>query len=336
MKRGIDRRSFIKLAVWFATTWALGRASAMDGSPTPLRPPPTAGTGEQNLHAVQGTSNFKAVYGDPEMRAAFLLFLRNVYHIYPEQKFHDLIGEMTSAAASDRAVYSATQQRLPSIKPFLADLTYALPALSKQKAEMARQAYQLLGSRKAIEGYMEIGTTGRYVAGLRKRVDLQGDIVLLHTDAPGFTPADIVERGGLARVGRFVALGDYAPVPKADVPDASLDVVSNFIGFHHSPLDRLDGFVRSLHRVLRPNGTLVVRDHDVDSPRINRLVALAHDVFNMGLGAPWPANQSELRHFTSLAQLTAYLETRGFRRDPRVLYQEGDPTRNGLIAFARL
>jgi SAM-dependent methyltransferase len=335
MKGDIDRRTFLKLSTWFAVTWATGRALAMDGSPAPLKPSPDGVGGEQNLHAVQGASNFKAIYGDPEMRAAFLLFLRNVYHIYPEQKFHDLIGDTASSGATDRAIYLAAQQRLPSIKPFLADLTYALPALSKQKAEMARQAHELLRSRTVIDGYMEIGTTGRYVAGLGKRIALRGDVVLLHTDAPRFSPTDVVERGGLARVGRFVALGDYAPVPKADVPDAHLDVVSNFIGFHHSPLDRLDGFVRSLHRVLRPGGTLIVRDHDVDSPRMNRFVALAHDVFNMGLGAPWPANQSELRHFTSLAQLTTYLEDRGFRRDPRALYQEGDPTRNALIAFTR-
>ena len=333
MRPEMDRRTFLKLAAWFAATWAAGQAGAMDASPA--SPKPGAGTGAHNLHAVAGTSNFRAVYGDPELRAAFLLFLRNVYHIYPEQQFHELIGEASTAAQTDREIYAAAQERLPAIKPLLGDFRYALPALAKQKAEMARQAHALLGSRRAIDGYMEIGTTGRYVGGLAKRIELKGDVVLLHTDAPRFSPTDIVERGGLARVGRFVALGDYAPVPRAEVPDASLDVVSNFIGFHHSPLERLDGFVRSLHRVLRPGGTLVVRDHDVDSPRMNRMVALAHDVFNMGLGAPWPANQAELRHFTSLAQLTAYLEARGFRRDPRALYQEGDPTRNALIAFAR-
>lgn len=334
MRPEIDRRTFLKLAAWFAATWFAGRAFPMDGSPAPLKT--AAGSaGEQNLHALQDSSNFKAVYGDAELRAAFLLFLRNVYHLYPEQRFHDLIGEMTAGGRSDREVYLAAQQRLPSIKPLLSDFTYALPALAKQKAEMARQTQALLGARPAVDGYMEIGTTGRYVAGLAKRVALRGDVVLLHTDAPRFTPTDIVERGGLARPGRFVQLGDYAPVPRTEVADASLDVVSNFIGFHHSPLDRLDGFVRSLHRVLRPGGTLVVRDHDVDSPRMNRIVALAHDVFNMGLGAPWPANQAKLRHFTSLAQLTAYLEARGFRRDPRALYQDGDPTRNALLAFVR-
>jgi SAM-dependent methyltransferase len=120
------------------------------------------------------------------------------------------------------------------------------------------------------------------------------------------------------------------------VPDRSLDLVANYIGFHHSPLPKLDAFVASLHRVLRPGGRMIVRDHDVNSPAMNRMVALAHDVFNMGLGTPWPMNQGELRHFTSIAELVAYLEARGFKGDGRRLLQQGDPTQNALMVFARV
>jgi hypothetical protein len=68
---------------------------------------------------------------------------------------------------------------------------------------------------------------------------------------------------------------------------------------------------------------------------MNRMVALAHDVFNMGLGTPWPVNQGELRHFTSIPQLSGYLEARGFKGDGRRLLQQGDPTRNALMVFTR-
>jgi hypothetical protein len=66
------------------------------------------------------------------------------------------------------------------------------------------------------------------------------------------------------------------------------------------------------------------------------MVALAHDVFNMGLGTAWQVNQAELRHFTSLEQLLAYLEARGFRNDGRKLLQKGDPTQNALMVFVRV
>ena len=289
-----------------------------------------------DVDAVGGSSNFKAVYGDPELRAAFLLFLVNVYNLYPEDRFHKLIADVSAEQPNDRDIYRVVQGRLKEIRPILADVRLALPALARQKTEMASQTVDLLGTRRKLDGYMEIGTTGRYISRLQSQVELKGDLVLVHTDAPGFSPTDIVERGQLGRIGRFVPLNDYAALASAAVPDASLDLITNFIGFHHSPPERLEPFMKSLHRALRPGGRMIVRDHDVDSPRMNRMVALAHDVFNLGLGTGWMPNQTELRRFTSLAQLDGQLAKAGFRRDPRALFQPGDPTRNALMVYAKV
>jgi hypothetical protein len=68
---------------------------------------------------------------------------------------------------------------------------------------------------------------------------------------------------------------------------------------------------------------------------MNRMVALAHDVFNMGLGADWAVNRQEIRNFTSLAQLTVYLARFGFKRAPGTIFQGGDPTRNALMLFVK-
>jgi SAM-dependent methyltransferase len=228
------------------------------------------------------------------------------------------------------------QSRIGNIKPFLGDVRYALPALLQQKVEMAHETLNLLGASRKINGYMEIGTVGRYVSKFKSDVVLSGDLVLVHTDEPGFSPIDIVERGQISKLGRFVSLKDYSPVTSSEVADSSLDLISNFIGFHHSPPPKLDAFVKSLHRVLRPGGRMIVRDHDVNSTQMNRMVALAHDVFNMGLGTDWPANQSEIRNFTSLNHLVAYLERSGFKSTKKMLYQPGDPTRNALMEFVRV
>jgi len=338
MKR--DRREILKLAALFAASAASMRAFAMDPGPQKESDQVISETGGKtrnfNIHAVAGSSNFKAIYDDPNLKAAFLQFLTNVYHLFPEDRFQGLIESVARSKASDREIYLEVQSRLPEIKPLLADVRYALPALSRQKDEMAAQTIELLGPERRIDGYMEIGTTGRYISRLKSRIDLKGDLVLLHGSAPGYSPTDIVERGGIAKLGRFVAMNDYAPVPASAVSDRSLDLVANFIGFHHSPLPRLEAFVDSLHRVLRPGGRMIVRDHDVSSTGMNRMVALAHDVFNMGLGTPWLVNQEELRHFTSLAQLVAYLEARGFKADGRKVLQRGDPTQNALMVFKRV
>ena len=331
----LDRRQMLKLAALLAATLAWHRGFAMDAPPRKEGGTEMGKAGDFNLHALGGTSNFKAIYADPALKSEFLLFLTNVFHLFPEDRLHRLIEDAAQAGKTDREIYALVQARLPEIKPFLAELRYALPALSRQKDEMVAQTVELLGAPRSLNGYLEIGSTGRYAGRLKSRLELKGDLVLLHSVAAGYSPEDIVERGGIGKVGRFAPISDYDPVPAAQVGDRSMDLVSMYIGFHHSPLPKLDGFVISLHRVLRPGGRMIVRDHDVNTPAMNRMVALAHDVFNMGLGTPWPVDQGELRHFTSNAELVAYLEARGFKADRRRLLQKGDPTKNALMVFSR-
>lgn len=321
----LTRREWLKFGALLAVAPELGSAWAE-----------TSVAADQNAWVVDGLSNFHAIYDNEITRADFFPFLQNVYHLYPEQALHRLIAASTASNASDRAIYLDVQKHLKAVKPLLGDVRYSLPALKKQKKEMSQQTLQLLGNNRKIDGYLEVGTTGRYISALKPHIQLSGDTILLHTDKPSFSPVDIAERGQISPLGRFVPLNDYAAITPADIADGSLDLVTNFIGFHHAPSERLDGFVASLHRVLRPGGRMIVRDHDVDSAHMNHVVALAHDVFNMGLHAEWQSNQQEIRHFTSLAQLRSYLESHGFRSSPQTLYQAGDPTHNALMVFTRV
>jgi len=284
----------------------------------------------------KAASEFHSVYGsDLRWTDGFYRFLQNVYRLYPEDRFHLLIKEATAAHGDDEAIYRDLQGRLPKIKPFLADLFYALPSLAKQKREMARQTVALLDRDRTYDGYLEIGTTGRYVGALRKRLRLQGPLVLVHDVAPGFSPVDIVERGGLRKVGEFVPMDDYAPIPADRVRDASIDLVTCYIGLHHCAPEKLDAFVASIARVLRPGGTLVLRDHDVTTPAMDSFVALAHTVFNAGLGVPWEVNRQERRHFAPIATWVGRLQSAGFRDGGQRLLQAHDPSDNTLMAFVK-
>lgn len=320
-----SRRDALKHMAWFSVAMALDHACAQDNS-------------SNNGWSLNHSSNFKAIYGNPTLKSAFLLFLRNVYNLYPEDKFHQLIDRATQSGKSDQEIYGIIQAQISTIAPFLSELRYAVPALSKQKAEMTRQTLDLLGNVKSVNGYMEIGTTGRYLSRLKSAAGIHGDIVLLHSDAPTYSPADILERGQPLKLGRFVSLKDYQPITAQEIPDASLDLVGNYIGIHHSPPDRRDAFVKSIHRTLRPGGRMILRDHDVNSVEMNHMVALAHDVFNAGLGTKWAVNQGEIRNFTSMAEITTYLDRFGFKpsKNKQPLLQAGDPTQNALMEFVKV
>lgn len=285
--------------------------------------------------AARSTSEFHTVYDATGSRDAFYRFLQNIYRIYPEDRFHTLIKEACAEQADDEAIYRQVQQRLPSIKPFLAELTYALPSLARQKAEMLRQTLELLGERRAIDGYVEIGSTGRYVGGLRRALRLSGELVLVNDVAPGYAPVDIVERGRLGKLGRFVPLADYAPIAESDLPSASVDLVSCYIGLHHVAPAALDAFLVSIRRILRPGGLFILRDHDVTSPAIDAFVSLAHTVFNAGLGVPWETNRAEPRHFAPVAAWVERLARADLRDTGLRRHQAHDPTDNVLMAFVR-
>ena len=285
--------------------------------------------------AGTAASNFHRIYGNAADRADFQRFLENVFHLYPEEKFHALIIRLTAQYPTDGEIYRKLEERLPEISPRLSAFTYALPALKKQKAEMAAQTVTLLGKRRRVTGYAEIGTTGRYLNGLRKRVDVRGPVYVVNDTAPIYSAEDIIDRGQIRKVGTYVDMTGYPEFDRGHVPPESVELVTNYIGFHHAPADRLDGFVRAIYRMMKPGGSLVVRDHDVDGERMDAMVGLAHDVFNAGVGISWDDNVAQIRNFRSLADLTSYLEARGFRRAEPVQFQTGDPTKNGLMLFTK-
>jgi len=280
-------------------------------------------------------SNFHVVYDDVRARDRFFLFLQNVYHIYPESQFHQLIIDATKEYATDQEIYLAIQERLAGIKPFLSEATYGLPALKKQKAEMARQTAELLGTARRLSGYVEIGTTGRYTNGIRELIPMDGPIYIVNDVEPGFSPNDIVERGQITKVGEFVHMGNYEPFDGKPIPPESVDLVTNFIGFHHAPPDKRAGFVQAVWKVLKPGGRLVVRDHDVSSPEMDAFVGLAHDVFNAGLKLTWRDNSAQIRNFTSVPQLEEILGAAGFEKTKARALQAHDPTQNTLMVFIK-
>lgn len=281
------------------------------------------------------SSAFLSVYGSVESRDAFYRFLQTVYHLYPEDLFHNLIRSACRRHDDDRAIYEEVARRLPDITPFLRDFRYALPALMTQKKEMRSQTVVALPGGKRYHGYLEIGSTGRYVKGLKKSLGISGEVYLTHDSAPDYSPPEIMERGGLKEVGRFFLLDDYTPIDRARINDESLDLVTCYIGLHHCPQKKLAAFIASIHRVLRPGGCFVLRDHDAGSVDMRTFCSLVHTVFNAGLGVSWEDDCSELRLFEGVDYWVNAVTSGGFADTGHRLLQANDPSLNTLMCFVR-
>jgi FAD/FMN-containing dehydrogenase len=298
------------------------RVGAMAGASTQVRD----GTERSEFHQVmQHTQWHDAMYR----------FLQHVFRLYPEDRFLLLIREACYRHGDDESIYRELQQRLPGIKAPLGDLTYSLPALKKQKNEILRQTLELLGARRKIDGYVEIGSTGRYASVLRNQVALTGPLVMINDLPPTNSPVDIMDRGQLRKLGRYAPLADYAPLPTDVLPDASVDLVSCYIGLHHIAPQSLSAFMASIARVLRPGGLFILRDHDVRSQEMFRFVSLIHTVFNAGTGARWEQNRDELRYFVSIEEWVRRLGALGLVDEGSRLLQDHDPSDNVLMAFRR-
>ena len=277
-------------------------------------------------------SEFKAVFSDAKWSDDFYRFLQVIFHLYPEDKFHHLITATCREKSTDEAIYKSVQANLPTIKPFLSELTYALPALKKQKREMADQVLRLLGPKTKLDGYLEIGSTGRYISELRKHIDLYGNIYLTNDLVPGNSPADFMERGQLGKIGKFFKL-TYQPISPSEIPDQRVDLVTCHIGLHHCPHPLLEGYIKSIKRILRKGGMFIMRDHNVKSPEMATFVSLVHTVFNLGLNVPWETDHAEFKSFKPIDEWSKIITSFGFADSGQRILQDKDPSDNTLISF---
>jgi SAM-dependent methyltransferase len=278
-------------------------------------------------------SAFKAVFNDTKWSDDFYRFLQVIFHLYPEDKFHQLIRQETAVNNTDEEIYKAVQGKLSTIKPFLSEFTYALPALKKQKKEIARQTLGLLGDRKQIDGYVEIGSTGRYISQLRREIKVTGPVYLINDLAPTNSPGDIMERGQLGKLGTFIDINGYEPINA--VAKNSVDVVTCYIGLHHCPAARLDGFVASIYRILRPGGSFIIRDHDVKSAEMATFVSLVHTVFNVGLNETLDFEKKDFKNFKSADEWATIISKAGFKDAGKRILQDKDPSDNTLMLFTK-
>lgn len=281
------------------------------------------------------SSNFHFIYNNSLYKENFYQFLVNVFHLYPELEFHQLISEITKRTNSDQEIYLEVQSKLNEITSFLAPFQYVIPALNKQKTIIADQTQNLLQDKQKFSGYLEIGTTGRYLDALEERFTIEDERYFITDKKATYSPTDMIDRGQIFKAGSDILFNNYQPALNTITRD-SIDLVTVYIGFHHCPIHLREEFITNIRDVMRPGASLVVRDHDVINTKMNHLVALAHDVFNLGTSESWQYNSNELRNFYSLTELDLLLNKMGFKSDGRKIFQQGDPTLNALMLYKKI
>lgn len=264
------------------------------------------------------------------------MFLKNVFNLYPEKEFHELIYQNTISKNTDKEIYLATQSKLDDITPMLSSFRYQLPALMHQKNEMSVETVSLLGEGTKYNGYLEIGSSGRYLDYLEESVSIKGKRYYADGRKPKYSFSEMVDRGQIAVGAEYIPFTNYKTKFGEHVPHNSVDLVTIYIGFHHCPLELRTQYISSIRDTLRVGGKMILRDHNCDTEDQKVLVALAHDVFNLGVNETWEYNEKEVRNFYSLDFIIAFVENIGFKFHKKTLYQKGDPTKNALMLFTKI
>jgi len=286
------------------------------------------------LSSNQEDIYYQQVFSSDQGKQGIHDFFTNIFNALPSDAYYNLLeGIMEyNPQANDEKIYSILVKSVLQIKPgFFDSMSRTLASLKVQKEEMVRQVVEMLPEQKKIDGYLEIGSPGRYVSTLKKHFELTNTIYCMN-DSKKWT--DAIERGTVTAPGKFITL-TYDPILEEDIPSNSLDLVTCFIGLHHCPIKKLPAFIQSVRRVLKPGGMFIVRDHDATED-VYALVHLAHSTYNAGLGILLKDEIDEVRNFQPLNYWINGVEQEGFKVLPARLLQKGDPTVNTLFAFAKI
>ncbi len=209
-----------------------------------------------------GSDYLENVFAQPQQRTRIASFIDNVLRQVPSERFLEMVDNSgKSPNLCDAAFYEYMRKNFPSIKNRFA-IRNVLKLVSFQKNLLAGQINQLIDANYAINNCLEIGTPGTYMECLKPRIS--GNIYVVN-DQPKYSDRlqaySFNVRKGFKGYDKFVKLNNYEPIDSS-IADNSLDLVICFIGLHHIPAEKLDAFVHSIRRVLRPGGVFLLREHD--------------------------------------------------------------------------
>lgn len=301
------------------------------------------GINAQNPSTPATTSTFylDQVFFTPTMRDELAQFIDNVLRQIPSKQFFnviDAVAKKSPGRKNDETWYKRMLRNVSKITPMLG--FYAkMKALDFQKGVLSKQIIQLLGDTKTLENVVEIGTPAAYVSSIKGKVRIDGKVYSINdkkrvTDiAQSFSMSPAK---GFVTYDKFIDLNDYDPISATDIPSNSVDLVICTIGLHHADPAKLEPFIASIRRILKPRGVFILRDHDAKTRDLFAMAYAAHSVFNVIMNRdPLATELTELRHFKPIDDWIKQIEDQGFKAGPERLLQKGDPTLNTMVKFTK-
>lgn len=289
---------------------------------------------KKNSSEAGSTYHIHKILSAPKTQQEFAGFLDNVLKQMPSKEFFSCIKTIVSEQKPeiDANLYVKIRKKLKKIIPTF-KLLSQLKALSAQKKELSQQARQLLGNRTHIHSCLEIGQPATYINSMKNFLSISGPIYAMN-ESQKFS--DFFQAGSIRPYTHFIPLHEYDPISFDTINDNSLDLIVCMIGLHHIPQEKLSAFIASLHRILKPGGVFILRDHDAHTDELISMVHTAHSIFNSVIPQfKLHEELSEYRNFQPLSYWIEILEQHGFNAEPLRLTQQGDPTLNTMVAFTK-
>ena len=276
---------------------------------------------------------------NPAQRNEFLEnFFKNIFNIDSPDKLKSLLAKATADPRNitDLDIYQSLAQELEMKDGPLNQvqkLWSSIMQIRRQKRELSNETAAIFNKLgyKHLNGLVNIGDTGKLVRNLVEAGAVSGHVWIVHDDLSGL-PA-MLERGSEDEVGEFVFI-DYKNPTRLGMPDTSADLVTMNQGLHHLPQDNLIQFLTEVHRVLRPGGLFIVREHDATETLIP-VLDLAHSIFNVVTGVSVTQEREEIRAFRPILEWRKIIESVGLTDTFVYEMEKGDPTWDEMMCFVK-
>lgn len=270
-------------------------------------------------------------------------FLDNVFKQLKSSDLRKIVADFKTQSTTfrDHELYEFIRKEFPKYKKWSSFLKQS-KLLQNQQRILTDQTLQLL-PQKTIENIVEIGTPGTFLSALRKKFSITGISYVLNSDNykkdlfynfswrpfKGFKSYDFAYN-----------LNDYSPITEDIIPSSSVEAVVFYTGLHHIPSEKLNAFIHSIVRILKPGGSLIVREYNCDNAQLMTLITTTHSLYNaIAKNIPFEEEQNEIRNFKPLQEWIEFMKGAGLKlelyNDQPGLLQDGDPTKNTLLKFTK-
>lgn len=292
----------------------------------------------------------KVFQGTPEMQTQFADFLRTIFYQLDEEKVFALMKDiLKDPQKTDATIYEELVTRIGETKKPFSILSMMKALFVVRKGMGVQVASHLEGLEKSsFKNYMEV-LNRRYCSSIQKEAGLCFQKTVALCDTVAFGIKDRIEVGSfIYPYQKSLELNDsdcqnpaievektYKPIGN-EIEDKSLDMIALLGGLHHTPEDRMEPFLQSMHKKLKPGSVILLRDHDAGSDEVKAIASVVHSFVNAVDGVFLKQEEAEIRNFQPESYWQNLMERNGFTRiDKQGLILPEDPTQNAMMAFVK-